>query len=331
MPGNLVTVVIPAYNAEKTIDATLRSVRSQTHTELEVLVVDDGSGDSTRDIVRRHSAEDGRIRLIEQANQGVAAARNRGIAEARGDLVAPLDADDLFHPDKILKQAALMRAAGTGVGLVYCWCSTIDELGRVVGNRHRPTAEGNVFAQLCRENMVGNGSSPLISKQALLETGGYDPSLRARKAGGCEDLKIYLQIAERHEFRVVKEFLLGYRRVLNNMSSDWARMYRSFDIVAAEFEARLPQTAADFRAGRNYMLRFLLIRSIREARFGDSLGIIRAMFALDWRFAAKALTLLPFQGIAKSFDRLGARFPSGGGEEAPVPLAAPGPSATESR
>src|SRR5579863_7666011 len=92
----LVTVVIPAYNAAHTIDETLRSARYQTHRNLEILVVDDGSKDATPEVVARHAVIDARIRLIVQENAGVAAARNRGIAEAKSDLIAPLDADDLW-------------------------------------------------------------------------------------------------------------------------------------------------------------------------------------------------------------------------------------------
>jgi len=86
--ADLVTVIIPAFNAARTIDETLRSVRSQTHRRMEILVVDDGSVDATAQIVRSHATEDRRIRLIQQPNSGVAAARNRAIAEATGDYLA---------------------------------------------------------------------------------------------------------------------------------------------------------------------------------------------------------------------------------------------------
>lgn len=107
---DLVTVVIPAYNAAATIDETLLSVRSQSHRRLEILVVDDGSKDATAHIVQRHCAEDSRIRLIRQRNSGVAAARNRGVAEATGDFVAPIDAT--FGGPKISKSSS-RRFTGT--------------------------------------------------------------------------------------------------------------------------------------------------------------------------------------------------------------------------
>ena len=100
----LVGVVVPAYNAAATLDETLRSVRAQTHRALEIIVVDDGSLDDTAAIARRHAAEDERVRVLCQANAGVAAARNAGWQSSRADLIAFIDADDLWAPTKIERQ-----------------------------------------------------------------------------------------------------------------------------------------------------------------------------------------------------------------------------------
>src|SRR5260221_13860612 len=89
----LVSVIIPAYNAQATLDETLNSVRSQTHRNLEIVVVDDGSTDDTAIVAQRHSAVDSRVHIIRQDNAGVAAARNAGIAATSGRYVAPIDAD----------------------------------------------------------------------------------------------------------------------------------------------------------------------------------------------------------------------------------------------
>ena len=96
--GPSVSVIIPAYNAADTLAETLASVVAQTWPNVEVLVVDDGSTDATADIVEMIAEQHHQVRLIRQTNAGVAAARNAGLREARGDLVAPLDADDLWHP-----------------------------------------------------------------------------------------------------------------------------------------------------------------------------------------------------------------------------------------
>ena len=103
-----VSVVIPAYNAARFVRQAIDSVLHQTHAPLEVLVVDDGSQDDTPEIVESYA--DGAVRLIRQPNQGPSAARNTGIAAARGTLIAFLDADDSWLPDKLARQVALLAA-----------------------------------------------------------------------------------------------------------------------------------------------------------------------------------------------------------------------------
>jgi glycosyltransferase involved in cell wall biosynthesis len=107
----LVSVIIPAFNSAATLGDTLASAAAQSHRALEIIVIDDGSTDATARIAADFCARHPRARLISQTNQGVAAARNRGIAEAKGEFVAPLDADDLWHKDKIARQVAAALAS----------------------------------------------------------------------------------------------------------------------------------------------------------------------------------------------------------------------------
>src|SRR6266567_4906753 len=104
----LVSVIIPAYNACVTVERTIASVVNQTYSNLEVLVVDDGSTDETALLVQRMADADRRIRLPQKPNGGLVSARNFGIAHASGEFIAPIDADDLWHPEKIAKQVRLM-------------------------------------------------------------------------------------------------------------------------------------------------------------------------------------------------------------------------------
>ena len=117
----LVSVIVPSYNAEPWIERTLASVLGQTHRHLEVIVVDDGSSDAT--VERLRACPDPRLRVIEQANAGACVARNRALAEASGDYIQYLDADDLLSPDKIERQVALLQDAPAGClavsGTVY--------------------------------------------------------------------------------------------------------------------------------------------------------------------------------------------------------------------
>jgi glycosyltransferase involved in cell wall biosynthesis len=258
-----VTVVIPAYNAENTIDETLRSARSQTHRNIEIIVVDDGSMDQTAAIVARHAREDRRVRLIQQVNGGVARARNHGIREARGGLIAPLDSDDLWAPSKIKEQLGALREAGDEVALVYTLFAAIDETGRIVYHQSGSGFEGRVMAELCDSNFIGNGSSVLMRRSAVLAAGGYDSRLRDMRAEGCEDYLLYFRIAERYEFRCVPEYLTGYRESAVSMSSDGVQMIKSFREVEREITSRHVDLAPRVRALRAKMAVWLLHRSVQ--------------------------------------------------------------------
>ena len=281
----LVSVVIPAYNAAATIGETLDSVRAQTHRRLDIVVVDDGSTDRTLEIVRAHAAQDGRVRLLQQANAGVAAARNAGVAGARGEWVAPVDADDLWRRDKIERQLGALQRGGGRVGLVYTWSMLIDEHSRILGRGPSGTVEGDAVRALCRSNVVGNGSSALMRRSAVIDAGGYDATLRQRRAQGCEDLKLYLAIAERWQFAVVPEYLTGYRQGSASMSSDVLQMWRSWQIVEAEVGRRHPHLAGDLRAGRFEIAQWLYGRARVCGRRSDALRLAATLYRLRPRDA----------------------------------------------
>src|SRR5688572_14797440 len=124
-----VSVIIPAYNAEGTLADTLRSVSRQTYELLDIIVVDDGSTDQTARIAAKFAAGDSRIRVFTKENGGVASARNYGIGHARGEYVAPIDADDVWHPTKIEKQVDVAVRADDRLGFVYSFFRRIDAQG----------------------------------------------------------------------------------------------------------------------------------------------------------------------------------------------------------
>ena len=277
----LVSVVVPAYNAESTIDETLNSVRGQTYAKLEIIVVDDGSTDSTAAHMLRHCTEDARVRLIRQPNQGLAAARNAGIASASSDYIAPLDADDLWHPAKIERQMRAMMAGGSEVGLVYTWNALIDDKSRITSSNPGPVDEGDVLQRMCRGNLIGNGSSPLMLRQAVLEAGGYDRTLQDRGAQGCEDWKLYFQLAEKYKFAVIRDHLTGYRQLPGSMSSNVPRMMRSYDMVMEPFLKKYPQYTEDFKIGKSETLYWYLRAALNSSRWQDVRVIARLMLKHD--------------------------------------------------
>jgi glycosyltransferase involved in cell wall biosynthesis len=237
--GPLVTVIVPAYNAAGTIGETLDSVLAQTYANLEILVIDDGSTDATVPIVQTFARRDQRIVLMRKANGGVASARNHGLVASSGDFVAPVDADDIWHPTKLEKQMAVMLNGGPELGLVYTLYRAIDKNGDVLWSSPPRFFTGWVLSQLLFVNFVGNASSLLFRKTAALEAGGYEPRLRSAGAEGCEDVLLQLRIASRYQFGCVPEYLVGYRLRSGSMSAQPVRMIRSYqralDIATAEY------------------------------------------------------------------------------------------------
>jgi glycosyltransferase involved in cell wall biosynthesis/SAM-dependent methyltransferase len=294
-----VAVIIPAYNAAQTIDATLTSVRDQTHARLEILVVDDGSKDDTVERVQAHVARDPRVRLLRQPNAGVAAARNHGIQACRSEFVAPVDADDLWAPDKIERQLQALYRGGPRVALVYSWYAVIDQEGRVVETSHRPRDEGDVLARMCRGNLIGNGSSPLMRKAAVLEAGGYCSRLREQRAQGCEDLLLYFRIAERHDFAVVPAFLTGYRRLPEAMSADVTQMLRSYRLVGEEMKRKYPRHAQEVRRGEVELAAWLFWKATRNRQPGAALELLAEIARLDARSAARTAAGLARKGLGR--------------------------------
>ena len=129
------SIVVPAYNCETMIADTLRSLLKQTFADFELIVVDDGSSDATVDVV--NAFDDPRLRLVRQANRGLAGAHNTGIHEARGEFIGFCDADDLWSPEKLEKHVAHLRS-DPQVGISFAGSRMIDENGKPLGIDQKP-------------------------------------------------------------------------------------------------------------------------------------------------------------------------------------------------
>ncbi|UVF18426.1 glycosyltransferase [Microvirga terrae] len=307
----LISVVIPAYNAAATIDATLRSIRFQTYKNLEILVVDDGSVDQTSEIVERHSRVDARVKLIRQNNRGLAAARNSAISLSNGELIAPVDADDLCHPEKLARQVSAFQKAGSMCGLVYGWSVTIDGTDNIQAEAWPYFFEGYVVRQLLAHNFIGNGSSPLMTRAAVVECGGYDTTLKEVGAERCEDLKLYLAIAERYDFAVVAAPLTGYRVTDGNLSSDINKMIRSHQIVVGEYARRYPEYRSDIRSGHITLAAHFVVRALHDRQFRIGLkaltgAMLYAPSTSVWVLSAFVISHLR-RSVAAKFKRLQAQ------------------------
>jgi glycosyltransferase involved in cell wall biosynthesis len=258
---SLISVIIPAHNSGHFISRTLRSVLAQSHRALDIVVVDDGSRDGTAAIVEAMAAEDSRIRLIRSPNRGVSAARNLAITHAKAALIAPIDADDIWHREKLSLQLAKIRAGGPQVGLVYCWSRGIDENDRIIlPIWNNVAARGKVLGDLIVRGVVGNGSTPLIRRRCINAAGGYDESMTLN-----EDWKFYTQLAAVCEFEFVPEFLTGYRLHATSASmTPTIAMEQAISKTTSWIKASWPEIPVSLFEERDYInslyLAFLAIR-----------------------------------------------------------------------
>jgi cellulose synthase/poly-beta-1,6-N-acetylglucosamine synthase-like glycosyltransferase len=277
-PGEiLVAVVVPAYNSGRTLADTLESAIAQTHRALDIVVVNDGSTDGTQEIAESFARRDSRVRVISVPNGGVARARNAGIAATRADYIAPLDSDDLWHPEKIARQLAAMLAGGSEIGFVYSPHRVIDEEGRVLYSSPVGPIEGWAFMRHLAVNFVSSGSSLLLRREAFEQVGGYDPTLRDQGKQGTEDYLLQLMIARTWRVAVVPDYLIAYRRGTGGMSSDPVRMATSrlacLEIVSRKYPDT-PKWLLDQTAAR--AMTVILIYRLRQGQFGAAFAALRS-------------------------------------------------------
>ncbi len=236
-----VSIVIPVFNRSAAVRKTLDSVLSQEFVDWELLIVDDGSTDDTPEICAGYL--DPRVRLIRQANQGQAAGRNLGLSLARGEYVAFLDHDDLWHPEKLrLQVGALDKDPASGV--VYGRVRHVDEDGGDHGIVRGHEAEGQIYVDLLvHHNFLYTMSLPMMRTALVRDVGGFDPSTDI-----SDDLDLFLRLAVRTRFRLLPHVLIDYN--IGNpiqQTRDIFRVYRSEYACITRHLRTGPPLGADVR------------------------------------------------------------------------------------
>ena len=207
----IVSVVIPAYNAEKTILETIKSVQNQTLHDFEIILINDGSTDKTVELVS--TLAESRLKVFNYSNGGLPVARNRGIKHATGQYIAFIDADDLWTPNKLkLQLEALQQHSESGVA--YSWSAYIDSEGKFLYAQKPPFFEGNVYQNILLTNFIANGSNILVRRQVIESVGEFDPLLKA-----AEDWDYNIRLAAQVPFVLVPNYQVLYRKSSNAMSS----------------------------------------------------------------------------------------------------------------
>ena len=253
----LISIIMPAYNGEKTIRETVESVISQTESDWELIAIDDGSQDSTVEILS--SIGDPRVKVLSYSNAGPSASRNRGIAHARGDYISFIDADDLWTPDKLESQLQALQN-NPQAAVAYSWIDFIDESSQFARRGSHLSVNGNVYANLLIVNFLESGSNPLIRREALTEVGGFDESLTHG-----EDWELWLRLAASYDFVAVPSAQVLYRvgsiSATSNVAKQEAGMLRVIECAFEQAPESL-QYLKQYSLGNTY--KYLTFKALEE-------------------------------------------------------------------
>ncbi|NOQ13059.1 MAG: glycosyltransferase [Methyloprofundus sp.] len=217
----LISIIIPAYNAEAFIEKALKSVLQQSYPQFEVLVVNDGSTDNTATIINRY--EDSRIKLITQVNGGLSNARNTGIQAAQGDYLAFLDADDYWIAEKLEKQITLLKQ-NPDIG----FCSSQSRIetpeGVFLNNWPCPEISTSTLQSIFVHNaaITGSGSGVMVTKELQKQAGFFDESLKS-----LEDIDMWMRYAAFSEYCCLAETLTVITKRPDSMSRHLVTMRES--------------------------------------------------------------------------------------------------------
>ena len=268
----LISVIIPAYNMDQYLAESLDSVLAQTYAHFEVLIVNDGSTDRTLEIAQEYAAKDDRIRVISQPNQGVSLTRNHGIRETTGELVAFLDGDDRWHPNKLnvhvnhfqsFKQDAKSDIKSTEVkslGMSFAKVEFITSDGSCTQQYSNAKLTDLNPEDFYIENLVVTPSNVVIRRSVLDLVGHFAP-----QPIGLEDQELFVRIAWSGAIiEGLDTVLTEYRIVENSVSADLYRMEKNWQLLNRCIEIYAPSLIKHhYDRAYAYFLRYLARRGIR--------------------------------------------------------------------
>ena len=298
----LVSVIMPAYNTEKYIGDSIQSVLDQTYSNWELLVVDDGSTDKTADIARRFSAQDGRVKYVFQPNGRQAKARNTGIGQSSGDLLAFLDSDDLWLPEKLERQLETLQA--TKADVVYSNGVIIYEPGASGGAMDFPVVAGTVEGRKMLDLLLLLNFIPVQSvvlrREIFKNAGPFDESPSYH---GCEDYELWLKLAAYGAvFHGMSEKLIKYRRHPTATTHKNSAMLKPMlRVVSAHINgSTLDENKKKTRLRRLY--RDLIAALIEEGELAEAQEFLKEFSAWDKSGIVTSLQKLLIKVSPRSFN-----------------------------
>jgi glycosyltransferase involved in cell wall biosynthesis len=276
-----ISAIITTYNYGRFIAGAVESVLQQSVRPDEILVVDDGSTDGTADIVAGYAAAG--VRYVSQANGGAGAARNRGLRETRGELVAFLDGDDRWLPDKLARQLDHLHRYPS-VGLITGGECQVFEGGQASMLVTRPpVGAARFYPQILIENTIGNPSLTLIRRACFKQVGGFDESLRLG-----QDWDMWIRIAKAFPIGVVAGPLILFTQHANSLTAGrGAARYASNQLIHRRY---ISQVASPWQRLSLWRAAQAMNCYYRAAAIADD----PAERSTAWRMALAASLLDPF-------------------------------------
>jgi glycosyltransferase involved in cell wall biosynthesis len=272
----LVSTIIPVYNAEKFLTKTVESVLAQSYSNIELLVVNDGSTDRSGEIARSFGDQ---IKYIEKPNGGVSSARNLGVGESKGDLIAFLDADDLWAPNKIEKQVAKFIELNLPA-LILSGVMFIDEYGKRISDSLAPDQKElieNIL--LLRPNTGYFASTGVLPRSLFRDVGGFDENLST-----SADADFLCRASVAYEIFSVGEPVAMYRRHGNQMHHNLAALEHDMNIIYEKVftSENLPKNIASLRSRAHASLASTLaVGFLSKGKWQDGLSHLVEAFKYD--------------------------------------------------
>lgn len=242
-----VSVIIPTYNRANYICEAIDSVLNQTFQDFEIIVVDDGSTDNTREVLEQYNK---RIKYFYKTNGGEASARNLGVERSNGEYIAFLDSDDLWLPDKLKKQMTVFEK-NSDIGLVYAQVYSIDKNGHLTGQIKpaKPARNLNDLLDGHRISMM----TVVVKKTDLLKAGLFDKEIKV-----AVDTDMWIRLARNIKIDFIEEPLAKYRWHSNNISNSIEEMYlghiKIFKKILTDNSLQIPKRIKKLKLAREYYL-----------------------------------------------------------------------------
>ena len=227
----LVTVAVPCYNHEKYVEDTIKSIVNQTYKNIELIVIDDGSKDSSGDIIQKLSDEFG-FQFTSRENKGLLETLDELLKKATGKYFCVCASDDKFFLDKVEKQVTALES-NPSYALCFGKMVGIDESSKVILDKYKTkyNESGNIFEKLLLSNFITTPTVMMV-KDILIEVEGYDPSFR------IEDYPLWLKISKEYKILYLDESLVYYRRHEGNMSKNFAFMLEETEKILIDWHGK---------------------------------------------------------------------------------------------